>query len=51
MGVGGGQVPNEAYVRFIEVDKTYDGETLVVRDLDLDVARGEFLTLPPRRAW
>ena len=27
------------------VRKTYDGETLVVRDLDLDVARGEFLTL------
>jgi putative spermidine/putrescine transport system ATP-binding protein len=38
-------VPSEAYVRFIEVQKTYDGETLVVRDFDLDVARGEFLTL------
>ena len=38
-------MPNEAYVRFIGVEKTYDGETLVVRDLDLDVARGEFLTL------
>ena len=36
---------NEAYVRFVGVDKTYDGETLVVRDFDLDVARGEFLTL------
>ena len=35
----------EAYVRFVDVQKTYDGETLVVRDLDLDVARGEFLTL------
>ena len=39
------QVPNEAYVRFVGVEKTYDGETLVVRDFDLDVARGEFLTL------
>ena len=36
---------NEAYVRFLDVQKTYDGETLVVRDFDLDVARGEFLTL------
>jgi putative spermidine/putrescine transport system ATP-binding protein len=36
---------DEAYVRFVRVRKTYDGETLVVRDLDLDVARGEFLTL------
>jgi putative spermidine/putrescine transport system ATP-binding protein len=35
----------EAYVRFVDVQKTYDGETLVVRDFDLDVARGEFLTL------
>ncbi len=32
-------------VRFIEVQKSYDGETLVVKNLDLDVARGEFLTL------
>jgi putative spermidine/putrescine transport system ATP-binding protein len=36
---------NEAYVRFVDVEKTYDGETLVVRDFDLAVARGEFLTL------
>ena len=35
----------EAYVRFAGVQKSYDGETLVVRDFDLDVARGEFLTL------
>lgn len=27
------------------VSKTYDGETLAVRRLDLDVARGEFLTM------
>lgn len=35
----------EAFVSFQGVQKTYDGETLVVRDLNLDVARGEFLTL------
>ena len=34
-----------AYVEFRGVRKSYDGETLVVRDLDLDVERGEFLTL------
>ena len=32
-------------MRFDRVEKTYDGETLVVRDLDLDIAAGEFLTL------
>lgn len=32
-------------VRFRGVQKTYDGETLVVKGLDLDIARGEFLTL------
>ncbi len=32
-------------VRFIEVQKSYDGEILVVKNLNLDVARGEFLTL------
>ena len=32
-------------VRFANVQKTYDGETLVVKELNLDVRRGEFLTL------
>ena len=32
-------------VRFAGVSKSYDGETLVVRDLDLEIRRGEFLTL------
>ena len=32
-------------VQFAGVQKTYDGETLVVRQLDLGVRRGEFLTL------
>jgi len=34
-----------ALVRFDNVEKSYDGRTLVVRDLSLDVAPGEFLTL------
>jgi putative spermidine/putrescine transport system ATP-binding protein len=32
-------------VRFTGVQKTYDGVNLVVRQLDLDIRRGEFLTL------
>ncbi|MDA0220072.1 MAG: ABC transporter ATP-binding protein [Proteobacteria bacterium] len=32
-------------VRFTDVQKTYDGEILVVKDLNLDIERGEFLTL------
>ncbi len=36
---------NEPLVRFIEVQKSYDGESLVVKNLNLDVARGEFMTM------
>ena len=37
---------NEEFaVRFEKINKSYDGRALVVRDLDLDVRRGEFLTL------
>ncbi|MDX1604741.1 MAG: ATP-binding cassette domain-containing protein, partial [Candidatus Competibacterales bacterium] len=36
---------NDAYVRFAKVQKSYDGETLVVKNLNLDIARGEFLTM------
>ena len=32
-------------VRFRGIGKTFDGETLVIKDLDLDIYRGEFLTL------
>src|SRR5687767_4156246 len=32
-------------VRFVNVQKSYDGEILVVKNLNLDIARGEFLTL------
>lgn len=34
-----------ANVRFENVQKSYDGETLVVKDLNLDIRRGEFLTM------
>ncbi|MCI5074587.1 ABC transporter ATP-binding protein [Oricola sp.] len=34
-----------AAVRFESVQKSYDGETLVVKNLNLDIARGEFLTM------
>ncbi|WP_211364165.1 ABC transporter ATP-binding protein [Propionivibrio limicola] len=33
------------HVTFRKVQKTYDGENLIVRDLNLDIRRGEFLTL------
>ncbi|HEY1394201.1 MAG TPA: ATP-binding cassette domain-containing protein, partial [Methylibium sp.] len=35
----------EPLVRFRGVQKTYDGVQLVVRQLDLDIRHGEFLTL------
>lgn len=35
----------ESYVKFTNVQKTYDGETLVVKDLNLEIGRGEFLTM------
>ena len=35
----------EPLVRFIDVQKSYDGETLVVKDLNLTMPRGEFLTM------
>lgn len=36
---------NDVLVRFSGVQKTYDGEQLVVQQLDLDIHRGEFLSL------
>lgn len=35
----------DVLVRFSNVQKSYDGEILVVKDLNLDVERGEFLTM------
>ena len=36
---------NKSFVKFETVDKSYDGETLVVKDLNLDIPKGEFLTM------
>ena len=36
---------SNALVNFIGVEKSYDGDTLAVRGLTLDVSKGEFLTL------
>ena len=34
-----------AFVEFQRVQKSYDGETLVVKDLNLSMPKGEFLTM------
>ena len=36
---------SESFVQFKSVQKSYDGETLVVKDFNLDIAKGEFLTM------
>jgi putative spermidine/putrescine transport system ATP-binding protein len=36
---------NEVLVSFRGVQKSYDGEALIVKDLNLDIRKGEFLTL------
>ncbi len=36
---------SDPLVRFVDVQKTYDGEHLVVKKLNLDIEQGEFLTL------
>ena len=33
------------FVKFDKVDKSYDGKILVVKDLNLDIAEGEFITM------
>ena len=38
-------VEDEAYVQFVGVQKTYDGKILVIKNLNLSIARGEFLTM------
>ena len=37
--------PNQAFVAFEHVQKSYDGVSLVVKDLNLAIAKGEFLTM------
>ena len=36
---------NDAFVEFDRVQKSYDGENLVVKDLNLFMPKGEFLTM------
>jgi len=40
-----GSSANDAFVAFERVQKSYDGETLVVKDLNLSMPKGEFLTM------
>ncbi|MEE9590350.1 MAG: ATP-binding cassette domain-containing protein, partial [Hyphomicrobiaceae bacterium] len=40
-----GSTRSDIHVRFESVQKSYDGEILVVKDLNLDIAKGEFLTM------
>ena len=39
------KIDNNPLVEFVDVQKTYDGEELVVKNLNLDIASGEFLTM------
>ena len=36
---------NSEFVKFDKVDKSYDGKVLVVKDLNLDISEGEFITM------
>ena len=33
------------FVRYENVQKSYDGESLVVKNLNLDIQKGEFVTM------
>ena len=35
----------KAFVRFKEIEKSFDGEILVIKNLNLEIAKGEFLTM------
>ncbi len=36
---------SNSFVKFDKVDKSYDGDVLVVKDLSVDIPKGEFLTM------
>ena len=36
---------NKEFVKFEKVDKSYDGKVLVVKDLNLNISEGEFITM------
>ena len=40
-----GSGSGRSFVEFVNVQKSYDGETLVLKNLNLQIERGEFLTL------
>ena len=40
-----GDAVTDAFVQFKDVQKSYDGEILVVKGLNLDISKGEFLTM------
>jgi len=40
----GDDLSNEPLIRFVNVQKSYDGKVLVVKNLNLEVKHGEFLT-------
>jgi putative spermidine/putrescine transport system ATP-binding protein len=43
---GGGMVDAQReFVKFEDIQKSYDGETLVVKNLNMSIARGEFVTM------
>ena len=44
-GAAHGDGTANAYVRFDKIQKSYDGETLVVKNLNVDIPEGEFLTM------
>ena len=35
----------QGFVRFDKIDKSYDGEVLVVKNLNLNIQKGEFVTM------
>ena len=35
----------KSFVAFDKIDKSYDGEVLVVKNLNLNIAKGEFVTM------
>ncbi len=42
----------DAFVKFDRVQKSYDGETLVVKDLNLEIAKGRVSDhVGPIRVW
>ncbi|MCY3879504.1 MAG: ABC transporter ATP-binding protein [Rhodobacteraceae bacterium] len=45
MAAGTNTAPAEGFVRFESVQKSYDGIALVVKDLNLSIGKGEFLTM------